>query len=206
MSGSSSTRSRPVVLAVWLVLAGAIGWWAAFSLTMERLHLLADPGAAAACDFSILVQCTANLQSWQGSVFGFPNPILGLAGWVAPIVVGMALLAGARLARWFWWLFLLGMTFALGFVIWLISQSIYVLGTLCPWCMVTWAVMIPSFYLVVLHMLRAGILPASPKARRGAGKLMAWVPLLTFVSYAIILLLAQFELNAIPNIIGTLFG
>lgn len=206
MPGSPSSRSRPVVVAIWFVLAGAIGWWAAFSLTMERLHLLADPNAAAACDFSILVQCTANLQSWQGSVFGFPNPILGLAGWVAPIVVGMALLAGARFARWFWWLFALGMTFAFGFVIWLISQSIYVLGTLCPWCMVTWAVTIPSFYVTVLHLLRTNVFPVSQAGQRRAGKLMVWMPLATLLSYAVILLLAQFQLNAIPNIISTLFG
>ena len=35
---------------------------------------------------------------------------------------------------------------------------------------------------------------------------MAWVPLAAFVSYAIILLLAQFEMNAITNIWQTLFG
>ena len=91
---------------MWLIIAGAIGWWAAFSLTMERLHLLAEPRRdRLGCDFSPLVQCSKNLESWQGSVFGFPNPILGLAGWVAPIVVGVAILAGARFARWFWWLF-----------------------------------------------------------------------------------------------------
>ncbi len=193
-------------MAVWLVIAGAIGWWAAFSLTQERLHLLAEPDALASCDFSVLVQCTANLQSWQGSVFGFPNPILGLAGWVAPIVVGMAILAGARFARWFWWLFELGLTFAFVFVIWLISQSIFVLATLCPWCLATWAVTIPTYYVVTVHLVRTGILPASAGLRRGAARLMAWVPLLTIVSYAVILMLAQLRLNAIPNIWQTLFG
>ena len=102
------THTRPTAMAVWLIIAGVIGWWAAFSLTMERLHLLEDPDAIARCDFSPLVQCSKNLESWQGSVFGFPNPILGLTGWVAPIVVGFAILAGARFARWFWWLFELG--------------------------------------------------------------------------------------------------
>ena len=92
--------SRPTVLAVWLVIAGAIGWFAAFALTTEKFHALANPGSgAASCDFSPLVQCTKNLDSWQGSVFGFPNPILGLTGWVAPIVVGAALLAGGMLWR-----------------------------------------------------------------------------------------------------------
>ncbi|MFB7885229.1 vitamin K epoxide reductase family protein [Microbacterium sp. NPDC056057] len=202
------THTRPTGLAVWLVIAGAIGWWAAFSLTVEKLEKLANPDAIASCDLSVLVQCSANLESWQGSAFGFPNPILGLTGWVAPIVVGTALLARARFARWFWWCFWAGIAFAFGFVIWLISQSIYApnLHTLCPWCMVTWAVTIPTFYAVTLHMLRAGLVPASDRVRDIADRLMVWVPLAAIVSYAIILLLAQLEMNAVVNIWQTLFG
>ncbi len=194
------SHTRPTAMAVWLIIAGVIGWWAAFSLTMERFHLLADPDAIASCDFSMLVQCTENLESSQGSVFGFPNPILGLTGWVAPIVVGMAILASARFARWFWWLFELGMLFAFCFVIWLISQSIFELGTLCPWCMVTWIVTIPSFYVVTLHILRAGIVPVGAGVRRGADVLMGWVPVLAVVSYATIAVLAQVRLNVLGNL------
>lgn len=199
MTTPSATR-RPTAIAVWLVIAGVIGWWAAFSLLTEKLHLLADPSATASCDISALVQCGKNLDSWQGSVFGFSNPILGVTGWVAPIVVGMALLSGARFARWFWWLFTAGVTFAFGFVIWLISQSIFSLGTLCPWCMVTWSVTIPTFYVVVLHVLRTGIIPAPAAVRRGAGALMSWMPLLAVVSYAIIAVIAQLRLD----VLGTL--
>jgi uncharacterized membrane protein len=196
-----STRTRPTAIAVWLVVAGAIGWWAAFSLTMERFHQLANPGSAASCDFNPLVQCTANLESWQGSVFGFPNPVLGLAGWIAPIVVGMAILAGARFRRWFWLLFEFGLTLAFVFVLWLIGQSIFVLGTLCPWCMVTWVVAIPTFYVVTLHVLRTGLLPAPASIRRSADKLMGWVPVFAVVSYAIIAVIAQLRLD----VLGALF-
>jgi len=194
---------RPVGLAIWLIAAGAIGWYAAFALTVERFHLLADPDATASCDFSILVQCTANLQSWQGSVFGFPNPILGLAGWMAPIVVGAALLAGARFARWFWTLFWAGLLFAFGFVIWLISQSLFELGTLCPWCMVTWSVTIPTFYAVTVHVMRLGVFGRSPGLLRVSGQLMTWVPLATIVSYGIIIIVAQLSpTRALTNIFG----
>lgn len=195
------TRTRPTALAVWLIIAGVIGWWAAFSLTMERIHLLANPDAILGCDISPLVQCGKNLASWQGSLFGFPNPILGLTGWMAPIVVGVAILAGARFARWFWWLFEAGVTLAFVFVIWLIAQSIFVLGTLCPWCMVTWAVTIPTFYAVTLHILRTGILPAPAVIRSGADRLMGWVPLLAVISYAIVAVLAQLRLD----VLGALF-
>ncbi len=196
---TSSSYSRPRLLALWLILAGIIGWIAAFVLTQERLHLLANPDASASCDFSLLVQCTANLGSWQGSVFGFPNPILGLTGWVAPIVVGFAVLSGARFARWFWLLFWAGMLFAFGFVLWLISQSIFSLGTLCPWCMVTWVVTIPSFYAVTVHLFRAGVIPGSPAGRRRAASLMAWVPLMAIVSYAVIAVIAQVQLDWISQ-------
>ena len=182
------------------MIAGIVGWWAAYSLTMERLQLLADPGSTASCDFSVLIQCGKNLDSWQGSVFGFPNPILGLTGWMAPVVVGMALLAGARFARWFWWLFTLGTAGAFAFVVWLIAQSIFSLSTLCPWCMVTWAVTIPTFYAVLLHVLREGIIPASPAVRRSAGDLLSWLPLLVVLSFAVIAVIAQLRLDVIASL------
>ncbi|GAA4765851.1 vitamin K epoxide reductase family protein [Microbacterium gilvum] len=191
------TRSRPTALAVWLVLAGAVGWWAAFSLTLEKLHVLENPGAALGCDFNVLVQCARNLDSWQGAVFGFPNPLLGVAGWMAPVVVGMAVLAGARFSRWFWALFTLGMTFAFGLVCFLIVQSIFVIGTLCPWCMVTWVVTIPSFYAVLLHSIRIGALPLPARIRSGADALMGWLPLLAVLSYVAIAVAAQLRLDVL---------
>ena len=195
------TDRRSPVLAVWLIIAGAIGWWAAFSLPVEKFEKLSNPGSAASCDFSVLVQCSANLDSWQGSVFGFPNPLLGLACWVAPIVVGVAMLAGARFARWFWLLFWAGFAFAMGFVVWLISQSIFSLGTLCPWCLVTWAVTIPSFFAVTLHVLRIGAVPVSQRVRDIADTLMSWVPLMTFLAYVVIAIIAQVRLD----VLGSLF-
>jgi uncharacterized membrane protein len=199
MSAAPASR-RPVAFAIWLVIAGAVGWWAAFSLLTERLRLLADPTASASCDFSVLIQCGKNLSSWQGSLLGFPNPILGVAGWVAPIVVGMGLLAGARFGRWFWWLFTAGVTAAFAFVVWLIVQSIFVLGTLCPWCMVTWVVTIPTFYAVLIHVLRGGIVPAPGGIRRGAEALAGWLPLLAVASYAVIAVIAQLRLDVLGSL------
>lgn len=194
------THTRPTALAIWLILAGVVGWTAAFALTVEKFHLLANPGSSASCDFSLLVQCGANLNSPQGAVFGFPNPILGLAGWMAPLVVGVAILAGARFARWFWWLFWAGVAFAFGFVVWLIGQSVFVLGTLCPWCMVTWIVTIPTFYAVTLHLLRSGLVPAPNAVRGAAAALMGWLPLLAVLSYALVALIAQLRLDWIGDL------
>ncbi|MFS0854291.1 vitamin K epoxide reductase family protein [Microbacterium sp. 179-I 3D4 NHS] len=203
----SEQRTRPVVYAVWLIIASVVGWFAAFQLTVEKFLLLQDPDAALSCDLSAFIQCGKNLESWQGSVFGFPNPILGLTGWMAPMVVGVAILAGARFPRWFWALFGVGITFAFGFVCWLISQSIYDLIVLCPWCMVTWAVTIPTFFATLIHLLRNGTLTSSAKVRARADRLMAWVPLATVLAYAVIVIMAQVKgIDFLGGMVRILFG
>ena len=194
------TANRPVGLAILLLIGGTIGWIVAFALTLEKFQLLESPDAALSCDYSVLVQCGANLASWQGSVFGFPNPILGLTGWVAPIVVGAALLARARFDRWFWLLFNLGIAAAMAFVIWLISQSIFVLGTLCPWCMVTWAVTIPVFWAVTLRNLAAGTIPVPGSVRRAARTLNGWIVILTLACYLVIAVIAQLRLDVLATL------
>ena len=194
----TQSYKRPVALAVFLIIVGVIGWFAAFSLTVEKFELLINPQQALGCDFSLLVQCKANLESWQGSLLGFPNPIIGLGAWIAPIVVGAALLAGARFDSWFWIVFNVGIAGGLALVIWLISQSIFVLGTLCPWCMVTWFVMIPTFWVVTLHNLSNGRFGASvvPIAKRLTG----WLPTFVIVSYLVVAVIAQLRLDVINHI------
>lgn len=195
-----SAHQRPFAYAITLIVAGIVGWIAAFSLTVEKFALLADPTASLGCDYSILVQCRANLDSWQGSLFGFPNPILGLTGWVAPIVVGMALLAGARFDRWFRILFTIGVTAALALVIFLITTSIFELGTLCPWCMVTWVAAIPTFWMVVLGSLRDGTIPLPTRATAVFSSLYGWVPAITVLSYLAVAVIAQLRLDVLGSL------
>lgn len=187
---------RPTALAVFLIVAGLIGVWAAFMLTVDKFHLLEDPNAQLSCNFSVLVGCAKNLNSWQGSLLGFPNPLLGLGGWTATIAVGAGLLANrGRFARWYWIAFNVGVLLALVLVIFLITQSITVLNVLCPWCMVTWLVTIPTFWAVTLYNLKEGNIPVPERARRVFRTLYGWVPLITIVCYAIVAILAQIQLD-----------
>src|SRR6478735_61769 len=187
----------PWVFAIWLIIAGVIGEIAAFALTIEKFHALANPGVAASCDISVFVQCTKNLDSWQGSVFGFPNPIIGLIGWMAPIVVGVAILAGARFARWFWILFNIGVLGAVIFVIWLAGQSIFELNTLCPYCVLTWSVTYPTFFAVTFRNLAEGVFG---ERARGAGRaLLPWVAPISIVVMLIIFVIAQTQMPVIQS-------
>ncbi|HXR45526.1 MAG TPA: vitamin K epoxide reductase family protein [Pseudolysinimonas sp.] len=199
MSGEAeSTRTaqrRPTGVAVFLVIAGAIGLFAAFRLTLDKIAVLSDPHTVLDCNISPLVTCGKNLASWQGSLFGFPNPILGLICWTLVIGVGVALLAGARFARWYWILFTIGTLGGITLVGWLISQSVFVLGTLCPWCMVTWSVMIPTFIVVTLHGMRTGAIPLAGRGQATAAAAFRWVVPMTIVVYAVVAAIAQVRLD-----------
>lgn len=196
---AASPARRPLVFALTLIVTGIVGLWSSFALTIDKILVLTDPAADLDCNFSVLVQCGVNLQSWQGSVFGFPNPIIGLVGFTAVIVVGASLLAGARFASWYWVLFNVGVLGAYVFVCWLQYQSIFNLGTLCPWCMTTWAATIPLFWAVTLWNAREGHLG---RALRPAGRaLYGWVPLITVLNYVLIAVVAQVRLD----VLGYLF-
>lgn len=102
----------------------------------------------------------------QASVFGFANSLIGIIGFTALMTVGLALLAGAKFKRWFWLLMQLAATFGVVFVHWLIFESLYRIGSLCPYCMATWVVVIPIFWYVTLYNLELGNLVASRWLRR----------------------------------------
>lgn len=190
---------RPLALAIVLIVTGAIGWYAAFALTLDKIAVLTNPEADLDCNFSVIVQCGVNLGSWQGALLGFPNPLIGLGGFVAPIAVGVGLLAGATYARWFWIALNIGVAIAFAFCLWLAYQSIFNLGTLCPWCMLVWSMTIPMFWMLTLHNAREGRLGAG--LVRAGDKLYTWVPVITFASYLVIAIVAQVRLDVLATLL-----
>ncbi|ACZ87778.1 vitamin K epoxide reductase family protein [Streptosporangium roseum] len=158
------TRSLPFVLAI----GGSLGVLAAFLLMVERLRLAADPGYVPTCSINPILSCGSVMKTEQASVFGFPNPLIGIAAFSVVTTVGTALLAGARFRKWFWYGLQLGTVAGVVFVHWLIFQSLYRIGALCPYCMVVWAVTIPIFWYVTLANLEAGRIPLPGGARRAA--------------------------------------
>jgi uncharacterized membrane protein len=147
-------------LAMLLAVAGAVGLLAAFVLAVERIAVLQDPDYVPTCSFNPILSCGSVMQTWQAEAFGFPNPLIGVAAFAVVTTVGIVLLAGATLPRWFWLGLEAGTLFGAGFVHWLIFQSLYSIGALCPYCMVVWVVTIPIFWYVTVHNLQAGHLPA----------------------------------------------
>ncbi len=147
-----------------LAIGGGVGLLAAATLTVEKINLLSDADYVPTCSINPILSCGSVMTTPQAAAFGVPNPLLGIAGFAAVTTIGVVLLAGVRLPRWFWLGLQAGATFGVLFVHWLIYQSLYVISALCPYCMVVWVVTIAIFLYTTLHNLRQ-IPPSSPLAR-----------------------------------------
>lgn len=188
---------------MFLIVTGTVAWVGAMALITERVALLLDPEYTLSCDINPLISCGDVMTSWQASLVGFPNPLLGVAGFIAPIAVGVALLAGARFDRWFWWAFLGGIAGAMVFVHWLFVQAVYDIGALCPWCMLVWLMVIPMFWVLLVWGLKSGALTESTGARSVAATIwpFTWVVVLGNLVAIAVAILVEF-----PTLVSLLLG
>ncbi|MET1039131.1 MAG: vitamin K epoxide reductase family protein [Aeromicrobium sp.] len=193
---TSSTVDDPAVLdepqerplAIGLLVGGLIGFVASAVLLIERIRLAEDSDYVPTCSINPVLSCGNVMESAQAALLGFPNPIIGVAAFPVVVATGAALLAGGRLARWYWLGLQAGVTTAFAFICWLVFQSLYRIGALCPYCMVVWAVVIPLFWYVTARNVAAGALGAAPDGRLADG-LRDWRGPLVFGTYLVVLLL-----------------
>ncbi|MCE0536534.1 vitamin K epoxide reductase family protein [Kineosporia rhizophila] len=174
-------RTETRNLALLLLVGGSIGLAASFTLMVEKVHLLTDPGYVPSCSVNAVLSCGPVMSSEQAAAFGLPNPLLGIAGFPLLIATGAALLAGAQVRAWFWIGLQAGVTAGFAFVHWLIYQTLYEIGALCPYCMVVWAVTAPVFWFVTLHNLRTSVVGKAGNRRSTWVSALATVPAVPLV-------------------------
>lgn len=156
----------------WILLVGgSVGALAAFALILDRIALLEDPEFVPACSIDPVLSCGSIMSSPQSEVFGFPNPLIGLLTFPVVATLGAAVVGGASLPRWMWLGLQVGATAGVLFVHWLIAQSLYVIGALCPYCMAVWVVTITVFWYATLHNLGRG--PAGSRLAEYHGAVLA---------------------------------
>jgi uncharacterized membrane protein len=149
--------------AVWVLIAGVVGLAAALTLTVEKIEILINPDYVPSCSINPVLSCGSVMVTPQASAFGFPNPLLGIVSFTVVLVTGVLALAKVQLPRWYWLGLATGTLLGTAFVHWLIFQSLYRIGALCPYCMVVWAVTIPL--LVVMSSIALRPLRTNAAAR-----------------------------------------
>lgn len=180
-----------------VTLLGAIGLYMSGLIMYDKIEIMKNPDFVPACTINDVISCTDVMQSDQASAFGIPNPFIGLFGFGVVLTIGVALLAGAKFRAWFWYGFLAGLVFAVGFVHWLAYEAVYEIDALCPYCMVVWAVVLPLFLITLVHIVwerqrdAAGIHGADRYSFSG-GWIMPTVVLVVWYVAFLVLILVQF--------------
>ncbi|MEU0494262.1 vitamin K epoxide reductase family protein [Mycobacterium sp. NPDC006124] len=187
---AESRSARPVGMpsAVWVLIAGAVGLTAAITLTVEKVKLLENPAYVPSCSINPVLSCGSVMVTPQAAEFGFPNSLLGVVAFSVVVVAGVLAVAKVALPQWFWAGLAVGTLIGVVFVHWLIYQSLYVIGALCPYCMVVWTVTIPLLVVVSSIALR-------PLAGNGLARIVhqwRWSLVALWFTGLILLILVRF--------------
>jgi uncharacterized membrane protein len=178
--------------ALGVLIAGVAGLAAAVTLTIEKIKLLENPAYVPSCSINPVLSCGSVMVTPQAAAFGFPNPLIGIVAFSVVVVSGVLALAKVRLPRWYWVGFAAATTLGVVFIHWLIYQSLYTIGALCPYCMVVWAVTIPLLVVVTSIALAPGNgEPASNAVVRSIHQ-WRWSLVALWFTALILLILARF--------------
>lgn len=137
-----------------LIVGSVIGLLASFVLTVDTFKLVKNPSVNLPCNINPFISCASVANTWQASIFGFPNSLLGIVAFAMLFAVGVMLLSGGRSKKPLWLLVNLGTLVAMIFVMWFFFESVYRIGSLCLYCMITWAVTWPLFLYTTIWNFR----------------------------------------------------
>jgi uncharacterized membrane protein len=168
---ANTTRSDNWIFGTMLA-TGIAGLAAAFTLTVEKFHLLQNPDAVLSCSINLVLNCTAVMQTWQASVFGFPNSLIGLMGYAVVITVAIAGLSGVKFPKKFLVAATIGYGLGLVFAYWLFFQSVFVIQVLCPWCLIVTFVTTIIFETLLRYNLRENVFNLSQSTHK---KVLEWL-------------------------------
>jgi uncharacterized membrane protein len=151
----------------WLLIVGAVVALAAsFILSLDDLELLKNPSFTPNCNINPVLSCGTVMQTPEASIFGFPNSWIGLLVFASVLTVGVALLAGAKFARWFWLLFKAGMFSGLLFAYWMLLESMFRIHALCPFCLTVDVVTITLNWYLTIYLLDHKLVPVPKRFGR----------------------------------------
>ena len=118
-----------------MLFSACISLIAAFVLSVDAVELARNPNANLSCNINRVISCGTVGISPQAQLFGFPNAFLGLIAEPVVITIAVASLCKVKFPRGF--MLAAQIVYTLGFVFayWMFGQAMWVIGALCPWCL-----------------------------------------------------------------------
>ena len=137
------------------MLVGALlSLTAAFVLSVEAFEIAKNPDAKLSCSINLVLNCATVAAHPSSTFLGFPNPFLGLMTEPIVITVAIAGLAGVRFPRWFMATAQVFYTAGLLFALTLMYISMFIIGALCPWCLLVTLTTILVWFAITRYNLR----------------------------------------------------
>lgn len=168
-----------------MLVSSLISLAASLVLSVDAVILAANPDAVFTCDINSTVSCTTVAKSWQANLLGFPNAFLGLIAEPVVITIAVASLGRVKFPRWFMLAAQTVYFIGLAFAYWLFTQSYFVIGAFCPWCLLVTL----TTTLVFFSLLRVNILDNNFKLPPNAyQKVSHWVRMGADIAVMVILL------------------
>lgn len=193
MDTPTVARDYSPKLYLWLFFASLVGLYGSAQLVLEKISFWQQTAEgtspALGCDINPVVGCGPIINTDQASIFwDIPNPLIGVVAFAALLALAVVLGTGVKLPEWIWGGLQAGVIFGVSMATYLQYSSIYVLHGLCPYCMLVWAVMVPTFWLVTARNLREW----TPGSRLSAA-IYNWTPLWLSLHVLAILACIWFE-------------
>lgn len=141
---------------------------ASFVLSVEAIELAKNADAVLSCDINAVLSCGTVGSHWSAALFGFPNSFLGLIAEPVVITVAIAGLSGVKFPRLFMAVAQFFYTLGFVFALWLLSMSYFVIGALCPWCLLVTLTTTLVWFAITRYNIRENNLFLPPSVQKAA--------------------------------------
>jgi len=179
------------------MLFGAVsGFIASFLLTIDKIKILKDAQFNPSCNINEVLNCKSVMLSKQAEVFGFPNSLIGIGAFAIFIAVAIAILGNVKFPSWFISIALGGTILGVIFSHWLAYQTTFVIGALCPYCMVAWF----GNFLILSSLIQSKLASKSltiedESARLTIARVSGFVPIFHLVWLSLVIGAAYFAVS-----------
>jgi uncharacterized membrane protein len=146
---------------------------ASLVLSIDALELAKNPNAILSCSVNVVINCaTVNLHP-TAFLFGFPNSFIGLMTEPVVITVAVAGLSGILFPRFFMAAAQVGYTLGFIFALYLFGVSFFVIGALCPWCLLVTVTTTLVWFSITRYNIREKNLYLPKKLQKNLGKFIS---------------------------------
>jgi uncharacterized membrane protein len=189
-------RLRQYRKTYWAMLVSStLSLIASLVLSYDAVKLAGSPASKLSCDINAIVSCGKVAKSWQSSLLGFPNSFIGLM--LEPVVMTVAI-AGLSLVvfpRKFMRVAHVGYGLGLLFALWLLSQSLFVIHALCPWCLLVTISTVTVFSTLTRIVILENVWNFSEERHQKLVNLLdrGWGRVIYTVTYAVLILAIYFK-------------